>query len=884
MSSTFSGRRLVSVAVLAWTALLLTVLPRQWQEWARLLSDAVIKPPALPNWPQVLGATGRHGLTCGILATLIGTCLLGGGRPLAFLGRTALSRLSTICVRIALGWGVAAAVLLGLACAGLYTRMIIPLSLVVVALAGGLMYPLKLPGLPAHRGGFIKWSATCVLFGASGGLLLVANALPDVFYDTYSNHLAAPEHFLKAHRYTTIDQHYSFNYPSFSELLNGLALLVHRDELAHWISLIPCFAACGVAASWLGGGSAAGIGIGMSLGLGGFGWVVLRGKNDPAVIGFLLLALVFHVRSRRTLSLAFWALALNVKLNALMLMVPVSLWTALEVARGTSGRGRLPSIGQMVCLMLVSAPPFLRTWLDRGNPLWPALAGWMHGLPWEPDLPVAFSQYHMGPGSALGGAARFLPDLISANRILIWAAPMVWLHRSALPASSRRAASLGIWSFLFMAVFIHLEYGRYSLPVLFLGCFVCAPVIMEWIRSGRSFAVRVCFMSCAALIGASSGAAVVWEANLSPRQVIDYLTGAVPYESWIRTSLSTRQIAQERMNAEPARRKLMLLSEVYSFKWPGRVVTDTIPGRSLSWALTRYCRTPERVAVKIRQLNVSHMVFNYVSEGHPYNSNVYTWDRRQMELWHDYLVAFSHPLDGRLPNDIPNGGFCLYALSSRPTRSRGPLFYLPGNKPVRYFVREPYATRGDMLSSVFRAEEMSKVFPDVLIFKHEAGIFYAGMGDWKKGYRLLKECIDLGMPGEAGHIYLGKCAMRLGKVDEGVAYLNRARVVHPDQRDAIDRALADSYVSLVRESMRRGKRDQALEYALEARRILPNSQAAMVALGDIYRGKGEFQQALVQYEAALKTDNLKPALRQHISNCINLCREMLLAPRKRESP
>jgi tetratricopeptide (TPR) repeat protein len=359
--------------------------------------------------------------------------------------------------------------------------------------------------------------------------------------------------------------------------------------------------------------------------------------------------------------------------------------------------------------------------------------------------------------------------------------------------------------------------------------------------------------------------------------VVNYLSGAEPYDDYLRELITTKWTAQQRLSLEHDRKNILLVSEVYAFKWPGRIVTDTIPGRSIPWVVTRYSDSLDRIAVRIRQLNVSHLVFNFVSEGHPYNANVYDWSQRQLLLWRDFMRSYAERLPGQLPSDVANGGFYIYRIYRSPQPFTGPIFYLPGIKPVRYFIREPYAARGDLVESAARALQFSARFPDVLVFKHEAGLFYAAGRQWAEGYKFLKECADAGMVGEAGYTYLAKCALHLGKEREALEHLASADRLYPDQHHEINDVRADVLVKFAEASLMKGKPAQALEYATGALGLAPEKSTALMLMGLVRMKAGNPDVALGYLIRARRKSDLSLPMRVYIDHAIEECERTIAA-------
>jgi len=860
---------------IVWAAVVVLAASGAWEAWGAFVRDTIRNPPALPNLPGLAGAFQRHSVTAGVLLVLAACSFLAGRRVAAFLRTRSLAAVERFGLAVAVGWGSIAFVLLGLALIGLFFPSLVLAAILLAGVAG--VGCGRAPAWP-------KPSRTTVLLfllaGAPGLLVLVANLLPDNFYDTYANHLAAPDHSLKLHRLVTAGQHYTINYQLPAELLNALAILFGRDEITHGVSLIPFLAGLAVTAAWAArvcGPRAAAVGAGLSLGLGGLGWVLLRGKNDPAVAGFCLMALVFVVDRRWILSAVCWGLAVATKLNAYMLIMPAAVLTGWAVRRLPRGR-RLAVAGWMAALAAVPAIPWmLREFLDRGTPFWPILNSRWHGFPWESDAVVALAQYHTGPAHLGRSLATFLPTWLADNPILLWAVPLSWVGLRRAPAAVREMAGWTVCLFLFLFGVIHMEYGRYSLPVLVLLCFVCAPVVLDLVgrEGGR---MRWAYRAAVLALVWSPFALVLRDAGLTARNVTGYVAGRTTYAARLDQLMTTRLAAQRALRSLGGVRSVVLVDEVYAFKWPGRVVTETMPGRAVPWALTKEANDPGRIRIRLRQFGASHLVLNYVSEGHPYNANVYAWDDRQLGVWREFMRGYAERVAAALPCDVPNGGFCIWRIAARPGPARGPLFYLPGIKPLRAWLRQPYHDAGDSRATAERALAMVRRYPDVLVFKAEAGLFLAGAGEWVRAHAFLRECADAGMVGEALYTYLGTAAMHLGRLDEALRDLGIAERVYPGERDDIERRTGEVLARKARVELRARRPEAALAVALEAARRAPGSAFALVTLADVRMVRGEFAEALSGYLRVASLGGVPGPILSHADEMVRQCRARLTRP------
>jgi len=863
---------MTTVLGLVWACAVVLASRETWERWGALMLDTIRNPPAFPSGADLVHATGRHSLTVAAVAVLAACSFLAGRGFASFLRAGSAGAVERRCVALGFGWAAVAFLLLGLALTGLFFPPLVLAAVLAAGFAGlrGWRRSLGLaPGRP-DRGTFLVFAVA----GAPGLLLMFANILPDGFYDTYASHMAAPDHVLKLHRLVTANQHYTINYQLHSELLNALAVILNRDEIAHLISLIPFVAGLGVASAWLArlcGSRTAALAAGLSLDLGGLWWVMLRGKNDPAVAGFCVMALVFAVRRRYALSAACWGIALATKMNAYMLIMPAAALLAWDFRR-LPVRGRVAVAAWSALLAAVPAIPWMvRTYLDRGTPFWPILSARFHGTPWEPDAVAALAQYRTGPVHIARSLSSFLPAWLADNPVLLWVLPLAWVNRRAVPAGVRAMTGSAVFIFLFMFGVIHMEYARYTLPVLILLCFACAPMIMDLVARERG-AVRQAVLAVVIVLSWSPVAGVLEDGGLTVRDVAGYVSGRTSYGEWLHRLMTTRLEAQRALRSLGDVRSVMLVDEVYAFKWPGRVVTETMPGRAVPWVLTRDASTVERISVRLRQLNVSHMVLNFTSEGHPYNSELYSWTDRQLGLWRDFLRVHARREEVRLPCDVPNGGFCLWRIVRRTEPSGGPLFFLPGIKPLRMWIRRPAADAKDFLGSALRATEMSRRYPDVLVFRHEAGVFFAFAGEWARAYPLLRECADQGMVAEAGLTQLGTAAMKLGKLDEAIRYLEAAERVYIDQYDDIEGRLSEALALSARKMMRERKLDRALELALAAASRSQARPIAVVTLADVRAARGEIAAALEAYLKVAAMLDVPASMRRRADKMIGWCR------------
>jgi tetratricopeptide (TPR) repeat protein len=136
------------------------------------------------------------------------------------------------------------------------------------------------------------------------------------------------------------------------------------------------------------------------------------------------------------------------------------------------------------------------------------------------------------------------------------------------------------------------------------------------------------------------------------------------------------------------------------------------------------------------------------------------------------------------------------------------------------------------------------------------------------------------MMGEAGYIYLAKCAIYLGKEREALDYLASADNLYPDQHLEINGVRAELLVKKADASFKKGKLAQALEYATGALSRAPEKSPALILIGLVSMKMGKTDVALEYFIRARRKTDLSLSMRDFISRAIMEC-ETTIAVRLR---
>jgi hypothetical protein len=784
-------------------------------------------------------AAGRAGLAGAATVALAWGSARAGRRVLPLSARGAGSAWAEAGLAVLAGWMTLSLAWLGLGLAGLFLPPVLGTGAVLAVVAGRGGRRLR---LPPHA-----WLA--VVTGAPVLALGPLALLPPTWVDALDYHLGGPEQFLRLHRVVADGLGVASYYQMAAELLNAGAIVAGHDELAAVVSLVPALAGLVVAAAVfarIAGPVVGALGGGFGLSLAVLWTTVLNGKNDPAAAGFGVAGLALVATRRFRLGALVLGGACATKLNGWMIAGPAWIWMESVRVR-VRGRRWKPDAAWLLLLAAAPAAWMARNWLARADPFWPILSRRIEGALFDPETAMAYSAVYAAPAGWLATAAAIARHWVTHQPALVAGLAVTALAALRLPGTVRSAAGLGVLAYACVVLTLRSGYERYPLPVLMLLGFVAAAGLAAasrgWPRWAKAFLLAV-----PALLVWVPVPVVLHEAGLAPRDSIRAVAGLD--SGWTARRLTTMYEARDALGRLPGVRSILLVEEIRSHGWPARTWKEEFPGRTGPWALTREAATPARILIRLRQHRITHLAFNFVTEGFPQRfAAPYAWDPRQLRLWDEVVRTRLAIAAGPARVDLTNGGFYLYRIEPRARPPDPFIYYLPGIKSLRMAIRDPYVRRGDAAGAAALALAAMREHPGVGVFAFDAAVFSTRAGDWPAVYRLYAPGTAAGMLGEASLLYFGRAAAKTGRAAEAIATLRRAREVFPDPRTDIEGALAEALIGLA--ESRSTPPGAALEAAAEAWSLGPRDPSVLSRLARFHLERRRWADAKLVLEAIL---------------------------------
>ena len=800
------------------------------------------------------GAFLRH-LGTAAFAAVFAAAMAGTGRPVLALLPSArrLSRLESLAVQAVAGWGLSALALLGLSLTGLF----FPSAIVGVVATGLALWAFPGPRLRGLRGEFagagpgFRALALVALPAFLGTPLLL---VPPCWVDPLIYHMAVPEALLKAHRFVMDGRNQSFHFPLSAELLNALPVMLDRDEMANFIALVPFAAGLAFAASRvrsLAGARAAGLATGLVIACASVQWLYLKGKNDLAVVGLALMAVTARGRGLSGLAALVWGIAGATKYNGMAFAAFAFGWH--EVARAIRLRkGWRPDPGWLVLAAAPLAPWLAKNWYCRGDPVWPVFSRFLPGAMWDP-LSAQSMDILTLPHPALwelpGEALRLF---VQVHPALVLALPLLLLPMVRVPRPLLSSALFGIMGYAFYAVGAHMEYDRMTIPMM--AVMVAAPATAAaglWREMPRLMAR----FGAAALVltawATTPGALLTGEAESWD---VSELTGKMDREAYYSVRLTTLHEVRTRMRDVPARGTTLLVEEARCYRWPGRVAVEEYWGRSTPWKMASEAATTERLATRFRQMGVTHMAYNFVTELYPRECAApFLWTDRMLSVWRDFIK-------NRTIVEIPvrtventNGGYCVYRLVPPLAKPPKVIPFLPGIRTVRWATAHPFLYKHDSRGAAELCEKMAAAYPDVAIFRMDAGFFWSEVKEGEKAWRALEKDAKAGMIGDLNIALAGDAARHTGRLDEAIPLLEAALPLYPDRRALVARALMNACLDKAKMLSDKARNKEAMVYAEKAATVEPDNPMPRLSLSFLYYQAGRLEEAAAAVSAVLKT-------------------------------
>jgi hypothetical protein len=780
----------VTAAFLVWSAAVAWFTAGWWKAYPQVLGEVAAGLATVPSAGAFMHAMAGHLGFVAVVALVALVCWLAGGRILPLLVRRRLATAGeAAAAATATGWVALGLLLFGLALTGLYSPVVIAGACIASAAAGARSRGGRRGGTAPGR----SFWRNALLVAAPVLAALPFVLVPPVYVDFNQYHMAAPAHFLAAHRFVTGGVNNAFHFQLTGEMLNALALIAGNDAIATGLALIPFAAALVIVAGWLrrtAGDEAAGLAIGMIVTTKVTYIAAGTGKNDLAEAGVCLIACVFQIGGRRALAAAFWGAACAVKINGLVFAGLAWIWHEWSRVRGARGRWR-PDSGWILLVLVPAAPWFAKSWILKGDPQWPALSGLWPGALWDENNRVALASLMGGGGGIAGGVRAVWHAVVDCQPAVVAGLPLLFMFGAGVPAGLRQAAVFAAAAYAVYAATVGYELSRLMLPALMIWCAVAAVCVARL----RERAPRSAGAVALAIVCALSWNPVAESLRLSyDARSVRCLTGAFTREQFLESVLTTIRETQLDLGALPGVGTVLLVNDHAPYRWPGKAATEEFIDRKPTWEMTRDAGSVTRLAVRMRQGNITHIATNFVAEesvsasGGAYTA--YPWSLRQLRLLRDFMKTRTEVAVAPRHCDAANGGYYVYRLLPRGGGSVPLVFYLPGIQPVIRDISMPMLDRGDVGASRALALRFAAELPDVGDFRMMAAFF--SHDDWETAYAEYAFLIRAGMVSDFGDALFGIAALRSGRRGEAIRAFERARELFPDRRELMDGYLAEA--------------------------------------------------------------------------------------------
>ncbi len=578
-------------------------------------------------------------------------------------------------------------------------------------------------------------------------------------------------------------------------------------------------------------------------------WVIGTGKNDLGEAGICVAALLAQLRGRSRMAAVLWGGACAAKINGFAFAGLAWIWH--EVERGRRLRGRWRPDAEWIGLAILPVFPWLlKSWLLRGDPLYPAFSSWWPGSLWDAGRQVAL-ELSVGRHESLASLTRrALMIPLDCQPLLLVACPVLIYLWRRLGRHVRQVTVATVVSYVVFALVVYVEMDRLTLPIMIIWCGVASLVIGMFLEdlpeiSRVPLLIVLCLVSWAPTAGAI---------NLSyDGRSIRYLTGVLTSGDLYREGRTTIAETQEAVRGLVGLRGLLLIDDHMPYRWPGKVQTEDFFDRKPSWVLTKEAIDAGRIYIRLRQRGITHIAENFVAGmavsagGSAYKA--YPWDRRQLTLLRDFMKQHTEVAVAPRHCDSVNGGYYVYRVVSRPEHSSPLIYYLPGITEVIWQIYQPVGY-GLPLRARERALYFVALLPDVGSFQMLGAVF-AYMGrDYKDAASEFGRLAYAGMVGDFLHGFWGMAALQAGDNATAIRAFDAARGIYPGQRAMVDENEARAYAGLAMRNAEKGSDlKAALAYAQKAVALWPDSAPANLSLGVVCLRLGRVGEARGLFEA-----------------------------------
>jgi len=686
-----------------------------------------------------------------------------------------------------LGYGAVSLMTLGLALVKLWFPAIMAAALLVPAAA---VAATRRPALDR------PWLGPGRRLWATAGLVLLflpSMLAPETQPDGWEYFLAGPERWLAGHVFSAFAATPPLHYPDIAEMLYGLPVACHLDEVPKWLNaLLLLSGTLAAAAAWRPGTERWAA---MLIATSASGTVVITsGKNEGFCGGYILLAFATGWLQRiptqagpgrahrglsagEVLSAAFAGLALGSKPISLLNAagVPVLLFLLAGPARPRA------ALAWGALALGVAAPWYAKSWLLTGDPLYPVLAGFRPGLVdgWDHRNGELWHRCSTVPMPQVNLLFRWFDGIVREHAVLAFLLPFAMLAGG--PAARLGAVALAL-HLVWYAAFFSPQTQRWGFPGFSLALILTASAVPEWLPS-RSAVIRFRgWMVTACLLGGSVCGVTRLAYAPNPIPLALGMESSAAYRERIMT---TRTELDAFLSRSPSGRALILLGDTREYRLPKpvRVGSAHASGEApLIWRLAEASDSDRDWLAKFRQLNADRIIYNpitAINNGSIFQPFIWTpalvkrW-RGFFERWWD--LEYAPPVA-----DHANGIYFVYHLRQGPKPPPARLAHLPGTESIA-------ADAMDLTSALPTSRalypeylrEIDRRAPRIALYQDQAAFLAREEEFNDAAYRLYEPGIRAGLVDDENFPGFGIVALRTGRAAEALAMFQRTAQIYPD--------------------------------------------------------------------------------------------------------
>lgn len=766
-----------------------------------------------------------------------------------------------------LGYGAVSLLTLGLALVKLWFPALLAAGLLVPAAAVAVLRRPALTFRWPQRGGGAWVTAGLLL------LFLPWMLAPEWQPDGWEYFLAGPERWLAGHGYSTLAATPPLHYPDIAEMLYGLPVAFHLDQVPKWLNaLLLLCGALAAAAAWRPGTESWAVLLVATSASGT--WLITSGKNEGFSAGFILLAFAAgwllrvptpeagRGRSRRglgageVLSGVFAGLALGSKpmslLNAAGVPIVLFLLAGHPRPRAALAWGAL-ALG-------VAAPWYAKSWLLTGDPLYPVLAGFRPGLldGWDHRNGELWRRCSTVPMPNVNLLFRWFDGIVREHAALALLLPFAVLAGG--PAARLGIVALAL-HLVWYAAFFSPQTQRWGFPGFSLAVILAASVIPEWWRTDTAafrFRGRI-------LAGCLIGGSVCGLTRLAyAPNPIPLAVGAESPEAYRARITTSRTELDAFLSRSPSGRALILLGDTREYRLPKpvRVGSAHASGEApLIWRLAAASANDRDLLVKFRELNTDRIVYNpmtAINNGAIFQP--FVWTPEMIKTWRSFFERWWDLEYAPHGADHANGMYYVYRLRREAKPPPALLAHLPGTESIA-------ADAMDLASALPASRalypeylrEIDQRAPRIALYQDQAAFLAREEEFNDAAYRLYQPGIRAGFVDDENFPGFGIVALRTGRAAEALAIFQRTRQIYPDWAAIMEDFAARARFLMARQLLRNDPRtaDRLLTDGLTDLTTSPHAArlAGPISLLRAIRGFVRFQlgrpnEAMVDLKAA----------------------------------